>query len=92
MCCEEARPYRCCQPYGDGPRTGLQVPSLGAIGVAQAQLLVKQNRTAEAVEPAVRDLRIATSLGRLDQRLASTYLFLGTLHRDQGHCAEARTT
>ncbi len=60
------------------------------MNIRQAQMLCKQYKFAEAAEWADRALRIAKSFGPLDERLPSTYYFLGGIYRDWGHCAEAR--
>ena len=60
--------------------------------VKKAQSQFAQHHLAEAEESSKRALRIAKRFGDSDSRVAMTYYQLGNIHRDWGHCGEARTS
>jgi tetratricopeptide (TPR) repeat protein len=57
----------------------------------RSQEFLRKNQFADATRTGLEALRIAKHFDPGDVRLASNYHLLGTIYRDWGHCAEART-
>lgn len=66
-------------------------PSAWVKAAREAQAQLQAGRLDAAAAAAKQALQLAKRYGSSDARVASTYHLLGLIHREWGHCAEARS-